>query len=362
MESKTKHPDRLKALDYSKFKKLLRRRLLEASAAKEQLPYLMLDGSQVQWKGEEQASEDFPLLRLGDLGLWKKSLRGLDKKLFSVGRCRVEAQDKGLVLSLQPEKGGMAKGAALKSVARVFKKGSPKIFIQVQKTEGGQPEDTEELRKEVEQLILQLAASHKKAQALLEARKKATGEEEEQLKKQLAQELALIKSACEDWKDLVVERETPLEGIKNLETGQKLYALWAEKLKLDNEEEEEEEEAIDNPLEQDAVKAIERFFDVLRKQEEINPQRIQQRLVNVELPLKVWRKAAEKNGSDLSRLEELEQELEELKTYWANIRPSMQRYYEAWQQVEQVDQNDLMAMVQAQLALEEAYSTLNKQL
>lgn len=358
MESKTKHPDKLKALDYSKFKKLLRRRLLEASEAKEEMPYLMLDGSQVQWKGEEEASEDFPLLRLGDLGLWKQSLRGLDKKLFSVGTCQVEVQEKGLTLSLQPEKGGMAKGSSLKSVARVFKKGSPKIFIQVQKTEGKQPEKAEDVAKEVEQLIVQLATAHKKAQALLEARKKAKGEEAEQLKKQLAQQLSLLKSACEDWKPLVAERETPLKGIKNLETGQKLYALWAEKLNLEDEEEDE----IDNPLERDAVKAIDRFFEVLRKQEEINPQRIQQRLVNVELPLSVWRKAAEKEGDDLSRLEELEQELEELKSYWAKIRPSMQRYYEAWEQVEQVSNDDLAAMVQAQLELEEAYSALNKQL
>ncbi|WP_264791823.1 V-type ATP synthase subunit I domain-containing protein [Aureispira anguillae] len=302
--------DKVKNLNYTDYRSLIKKEVkqrLSTAPTTGVFQYVLLAGNSLQWKGDLETMEEQPMLYLHDnsqpLIQSIKKDAAFNLKTYSYGTCRMVQVGNDVQVYICPEKGKLTQPQLLKPIQKVLKKFKPKLFLEIVDDlstiepsvieDGGGIVEGEEngIQAIAKKIGLSLTKYHKAFQQVNEQAKNLAKEDKSRNKILLQRNKLLkhMKHLCTSWADEVQPNTAEL----SLETNwEKLYAYWSAYF-AKQKTTKTERGVNEKELYKKAVKDVERFFEVMDK-EDLDINAIEKNLKLLEQHLEQWKKMVDK--------------------------------------------------------------------
>lgn len=383
MERKLRKLEDLAKMDYKQYRRLLKNELKERVVNKDKLTekdmgFVLIEGEHLEWEeAVAENKEEQPLLYLGPIDRWEKELRGsdLDLKNYAYGRSKVVPVGKTFHIYLEPEKGKLTDITRLKPVDKVFRKFTPKVFLQVvadlsevQDTDDAVIDENTKLDEEMTILGKELTKYDKQASDIRKRYKdsKTSPAEKQRLLIQYKQILNRLKGVCINWKEDILPHQEAL--IKNAEDRgwMQTYEKWMEffdKRQAVKEGKSDDQDALKEEEERLYTKTLEdldQLYTGIEKSVDLDPSVIETSLNNLKAHVKSWKDFIEGKESTLKEeLQAVEEELENLDVEWALYQPFLERYHNAYDALQEAIEAEEPLLISQ---LEESMGTIIQQI
>lgn len=353
--------EKVSKLSYADYRALVKKEVnqrMSKTTTTGVFPYVLLAGNSLQWKGDDDSTEEQPMLYLNEssqsLIQSIKNSSEFDLNGYSYGNCKMVQVGTGIQVYLSPEKGKLTQAKLLKPIKKALKKFKPKLFLEVvadlstveasvlevEDTIIGDNENPENNPQIIAQKVGKSLVKYHQTFQKWDKQAKSLAKEDENRTKVLVQRskiLKHLKHLCNNWTEDVQPKAAELDLKDNWV---KLYTHWTNFFKKRKEakagirQDQTARAAEEERIYTKALRDLERFAEDMEKGTTVDPMIIENDIAALETHLKQWQDFAKGKPAYADELRGMEANIQQIQAEWKVEKPKMEAYHQSVQKLE----------------------------